>query len=79
MQRPATRMGRAVSAVDVAPIAIAADERLDPTVWVRAQEQPRMRQVIMAAPAALVMRSLMVWTRAAVAAKMPLQSGPCTV
>ena len=79
MQRQATRMGGAVSTVDVAPIAIAADERLDPTVWVRAQEQPRMRQAIMAATAALVMRPQMVWTRATVAAKMPLQSCPCTV
>ena len=79
MQRPATRMGGAVSTVDVAPIAIAADERLDPTVWVRAQEQPRMRQAIMATTAALVMRPQMVWTRATVAAKMPLQSCPCTV
>jgi len=79
MQRPATRAGPAVGAVDVTPSAIAADEHLNPAVWVRAQKKPGMRRVIMAATAALVMRPPMAWTRAAVAAKMPLQSCLCTV
>jgi hypothetical protein len=79
MQRPASRIRRAVDAVDVAPIAIAADERLNPAVWLRAQEKPGMRQAIMVATAALAMRPPMAWTRAAMAAKMPLQSCLCTV
>ena len=69
----------AVGAVDVAPIAIAADERLNAAVWLRAQKQPRPRQAIMLATAALTMHAPMAWTRAAMAAKMPLQSCLCTV
>jgi hypothetical protein len=72
-------MGRAVSAIDVASIAIAADERLDPAARIRAQKQPGMRQVVMTATAALIMPPPMAWTRVAVTAKMPLQSCPCTV
>jgi hypothetical protein len=72
-------MGRAIGAVDVATIAVAADERLGTTSWVRAQEKPGMRPVIMAATAALIMPPPMAWTRAAVPAKMPLQSCLCTV
>jgi hypothetical protein len=73
-------MGRAIGAIDVTPIAIAADQRLGTTVLVRAQEKPGMRQmVIMAATAALIMSPPMAWTRSAVAAKMPLQSCLCTV
>jgi hypothetical protein len=79
MQRPATRMEGTVNAIDVAPIAIAADELLGPTIRVRAQEQSRARQLIFAATAVPVMRTQMVWTRAALAAKMPLQSCPCTL
>ena len=72
-------MGRAVSAIDVAPIATAADERLGTAAWVRAQEKPGMRQVILAATVALIMRPSMAWTRAAVPAKMPLQSCLCAM
>ena len=72
-------MGRAIGAVDVTTIAVAADQRLGTTVWVRAQEQPGMRPVIMAATAALIKPPPMAWTRAAVPAKMPLQSCLCTV
>jgi hypothetical protein len=72
-------MGRAVSAINVASIAIAADQRLGTTVLARAQEKPSMRQLIMAAIAALIMPPPMAWTRAAVPAKMPLQSCLCTV
>ena len=67
-------MRGAVSAIDVASIAIAADERLGTTVLVGAQEKPGMRQVIMTATAALIMPPPMAWTRAAVPAKMPLHS-----
>jgi len=72
-------MRGAVSAIDVASIAIAADERLGTTVLVRAQENPGMRQVVVTATAALIMPPPMAWTRAAVTAKMPLQSCLCTV
>jgi hypothetical protein len=72
-------MRGAVSAIDVASIAIAADERPGTTVWVRAQEKPGVRQVVVTATAALIMPPPMAWTRAAVAAKMPLQSCLCTV
>jgi hypothetical protein len=72
-------MRGAVSAIDVASIAIAADERLDTTVLVRAQEKPGVRQVVVTATAALIMPKPMAWTRAAVTAKMPLQSCLCTV
>jgi hypothetical protein len=79
MQRPATRMGRAIGAVDVAPITVPADERLSPTVRVRTQKQPGSRQMTLVATAARVMRRPMAWTPAAVAAIMPLQSCLCTV
>ncbi len=72
-------MGRAIGAVDVATIAVAADQRLGTTVLVSAQEQPGMWPVILAATAALIMPSPMAWTGAAVPAKMPLQSCLCTV
>ena len=72
-------MRGAVSAIDVASIAIAADERLGTTVLVRAQEKPGMRQVVVTATAALIMPPPMAWTRVAVTAKMPLQSCLCTV
>ena len=65
-------MRGAVSAIDVASIAIAADERLGTTVLVGAQEKPGMRQVIMTATAALIMPPPMAWTRTAVPAMMPL-------
>jgi len=68
-------MGRAIGAVDVAPIAIAADYHLGSATRICAQEQPGLRPVIMLAPAALVMRQSMAWTRAAVAAMMPARSG----
>jgi hypothetical protein len=79
MQRPPARTRRAVGAVDVAPIAIAADQRLNAAVWLRAQEKPGPRQEIMVATATLAMHPPMAWTRAAMAAKMPLQSCLCTV
>jgi hypothetical protein len=68
-----------VSTIDVASIAIAADERLGTTVLVRAQEKSGMRQALMAATAALIMPLPTAWTRAAMPAKMPLQSCLCTV
>ena len=72
-------MRGAVSAIDVASIAIAADERLGTTVLVRAQEKPGIRQVVVTATAALILPPPMAWTRVAVTAKMPLQSCLCTV
>ena len=79
IQRPAPRTRRAVDAVDVAPIAITADQRLNAAVRLRTQEKPGLRQPIMLATAAIAMRPPMAWTRAAMAAKMPLQSCLCTV
>ena len=66
-------MGRAIGAIDVTPIAIAADQRLNAAIWRSAQKQPGPRQAIMLATAALA------WTRAAMAAKTPPQSCLCTV
>jgi hypothetical protein len=63
----------------MAPIAIAADEHLNPAAWIRAEEKSGSQPIIMVATAALVMRPPMAWTRAAMAAKMPLQSCLCTV
>jgi hypothetical protein len=63
----------------MAPIAMAADERLGATVRRRAQKQPGLRQTILLATAAPVMRLPMAWTRAVATAMMPLQSCLCTV
>ncbi len=79
MQRPPARVWPTIGAVDMAPIAIAADDHLGTTVWVCAQKQPRLRQTIVVAIAALVMRSPIAWTRAVTAAMMTLQSCLCTV
>jgi hypothetical protein len=79
MQRPPARVWRTVCAVDMAPVAIAADDRLGTTAWVRAQKQPGLRQTIVVATAAPVMRLPMAWTRAVATAMMPLQSCLCTV
>jgi phage terminase large subunit-like protein len=79
MQRPPARVWRTVGAVDMAPVAIAADDRLGTAVWLGAEEKSGSQPIFMVATAALVMRPPMAWTRAAVAAKMPLQSCPCTV
>lgn len=80
MQRPPARAWPAIGAVDMAPIAIAADDRLNATVWGRAQKQPGLRQTMVVATAAPVMCPPMSWTRAVAAAMMmPLQSCPCTV
>ena len=79
MQRPPARVWPTISAVDMAPIAIAADDRLNTAVWVRAQKQPGLRQTIVDATAAPVMRSPKAWTRAVATAMMPLQSCLCTV
>ena len=68
-----------VGAVDMAPVAIAADDRLGTTAWVRAQKQPGLRQTIVVATTAPVMRPPMAWTRAVATAMMPLQSCLCTV
>jgi len=79
MQRPPARVWRAIGAVNMAPVAIAADDRLGTTTRISAQEQPRLRQVILIAIGAAVMRPPMAWTRAVATAMMPLQSCPCTV
>jgi hypothetical protein len=80
MQRPPARAWPTISAVDMTPIAIAADDRLNATVWVRAQKQPGLlRQTVVIATAATVMRPPMAWTRAVATAMMPLQSCLCTV
>jgi hypothetical protein len=72
-------MGRAIGAVEVTPVAIAADDHLGSAAWVRAQEKPGLRQMIMLATDALVMCQSMLWTRAAAVATIPLQSCLCTV
>ena len=79
MQRPPARVWPTIGAVDLAPIAIAADDRLGTTVWGRAQKQPGLRQTIVVAIAAPVMRPPLAWTRAVATAMMPLQSCLCTV
>jgi len=67
-QRSPPRMRRAVRAVDVAPVAIATDTRLRTTIRLGAEKQPRMRQIVVAATAALIMRAPLAWTRAVAAA-----------
>jgi hypothetical protein len=79
MQRPATRMGRTIGAVDVAAVAITADDHLNPAIRVRAQEQAALQRMTPVATAALVVRGPTAWTHTAVAAMMPLQSCSCTV
>jgi hypothetical protein len=79
IQRPPARVRPTIGAVDMAPIAMAADDRLNATVWVRAEKQPGLRQTIVVATAAPVMRPPMAWTRAVATAMMPLQSCLCTV
>ncbi|HME25400.1 MAG TPA: hypothetical protein VKI44_29405 [Acetobacteraceae bacterium] len=60
------------------PIAIAADQGLRPAGRLGAEEQPGLRVVTMAARA-IIMRRTAAWTRAEVAAILPLQSCSCTV
>jgi hypothetical protein len=79
MQRPPARVRPTIGAVDMAPIAMAADDRLNATVWVRAEKQPGLRQTIVVATATSVRRPPMAWTRAVATAIMPLQSCLCTV
>jgi hypothetical protein len=79
LQGVAPRPGRTRSAVDMAPIAAATDDHLGPAIRVRTQKEPRLQPVTMAATAAPQRRRLTAWTRAAVAAIMPLQSCLCTV
>jgi hypothetical protein len=79
MQRPPARVWSTIGAVNMAPIAMAADDRLNATVWVRAEKQPGLRQTIVVATATPVMRPPMAWTRAVATAMMPLQSCLCTV
>ena len=79
MQRSPARVWRTVGAVDMAPVAMAADDRLNATVWVRAEKQPGLRQTIVVATTTPVMRPPMAWTRAVATAMMPLQSCLCTV
>ena len=65
MQRMPARVWRTLGAVDMAPVAIAADDRLGTTAWVRAHgQQPGLRQAIMLVTAAPVMRPPMAWTHA---------------
>ena len=45
MQRTSARVRRTLGAVDVAPIATAANERLGTTAWVRAQKQPGLYSI----------------------------------
>src|SRR5664279_5089604 len=49
VQRSATRSGRTIGAVDMAPVAVAADEHLVPATLVRAQIKPGLRHIGMAA------------------------------
>jgi len=63
----------------MAPVAIAADDRLGTTAWIRAQQQPRLQPTIVVATAVPVSRPPMAWTRAVATAMMPLQSCLCTV
>jgi hypothetical protein len=79
VQRSATRPRRTLGAVDMAPVAVATDQHLVPAIRVRAQVKPGLRHIGMAATAALIRRPPMLWTRAAAAAMMPLQSCLCTV
>ena len=79
IQRPPARVRPTIGAVDMAPIAMAADDRLNATVWVRAEKQPGLRQTIVVATATPVMPAPMGWTRAVATAMMPLQSCLCTV
>lgn len=80
MQRSATRVRRTIGAVDVAPVAIAANHHLSAAARLGAQKKPGSHRLIgVAATSALVMPRLMLWTRAAVTAMMPLQSCLCTV
>jgi hypothetical protein len=79
MQRPATRMGRTIGAIDVAAVAITADDHLNPAARVGAQKQPALRQMMPVTAVALVVRRPTAWTHTAVAAMMPLQSCSCTV
>ncbi len=74
VKRPPSRMGRTVGAVDVAPIAIAADTHRGSTICIRAQKKPGSWPIIMVATGAYVVRPQMPWTYAAVTAMMPLQS-----
>ena len=50
-QRPPARVRRALGAVDMTPIEMAADERLGTTAWVRAQKQPGRNRRSRHAPA----------------------------
>jgi len=79
MQRPPARVRPTLGAVDMAPIAMTADQRLGATVRGRAQKQPGLRQTIVVATAAPAMRLPRAWTRAVATAMMPLQSCLCTV
>lgn len=79
MHRPSARAWPTIGAVDMTPIAMAADQRLGVTVWVRAQKQPGLRQTIVVTTATPLMRPPMAWTRAVASAMMPLQSCLCTV
>ena len=78
-QRPPPRMRRAVRAVDVTPVAIATDAYLHTTIRLGAEKQPRMCYIVVAATTAVIMRTPLTWTRAVVAAILPLQSCSCTV
>ena len=79
MQRPPTRMWRTFGAVDMAPIAIAADEPGNTTVLGPRTETAGLAAEIVVATATPVMRPPMAWTRAVATAMMPLQSCLCTV
>ncbi len=79
MHRLPAGLRRAIGAVDMAAVAIAADADLCAAIHVGAQKEAGGRDIVMGAPTALVLSLPPAWTHAAAAAILPLQSCLCTV